>query len=670
MNNFNSPLNTEPELCVGYSGKGFEALIELLEKRHITCSAIHSPQQLSQQSLSVLLVDADMLQQFPLDAWRQYTCDCIFASCENLDAKTDLILPNNIAGAASISAIQLACQQWVLKRQQREMAEALQVEQDHIAKMAAIGISLSGEKDLSTLLQKILFEAQNLACCDAASLFLVDKSEADNAKLVFKLTSNDSIEFPFEEQSFALNDNSIAGYTATHAKVLNIDDVYQIPSESPYQFNYGFDDSCGYRCVSLLSIPMRNHREEVLGVLQFINKKSQRNIRLTTPEISIAATEPFDDDIVIILRALASQSAIALENNILLDSINRLFEGFVHASVAAIEQRDPTTSGHSFRVADLSISLAEALPHSHYSRFKRLVMSPQDIRQLRYAALLHDFGKVGVREHVLTKAKKLHDGDLSIIKHRISILRQQLSAQASEAVADLFRAGNHSHGRELGIKENLNSELVRLDTFLKGIIQANEPSVLPESGFEFLREVKCYPFVDELNHEVNTLLSDEEHRRLSIAKGSLSSAERREIESHVIHTENFLRLIPWTPELNGIPNIAAAHHEKLDGSGYPKRLRGEEIPIASRIMTVCDIYDALTASDRPYKPAVPLEFAYKILESEAKSGMLDQMLVKVFIEADIHRVIEDKKYPKAHTSHGNVYHHHVCDFDLHRGHLH
>ncbi len=289
----------------------------------------------------------------------------------------------------------------------------------YLNKLADISISLSAEDDLMTLLRKILTEGQNIACCDAASLFLINEINDHERELVFKLTQNDSMDFPFEEMRFPLDESSVAGYVALTDGELNIPDAYQLSGTVPYRFNQSFDRRTGYRTKSIFAIPLANKQKEVIGILQFINRKKARSLKITDEKSALAYTLAFDSDINVLLQALASQAGIAIENTILQNDIKALFEGFVKASVAAIEQRDPTTSGHFFRVADLCAGLAESVSLSNLTRLRNSRFSDTEVRELRYAALLHDFGKVGVRESVLVKEKKLTAGSLESIQYRI-----------------------------------------------------------------------------------------------------------------------------------------------------------------------------------------------------------------------------------------------------------
>jgi hypothetical protein len=255
-----------------------------------------------------------------------------------------------------------------------------------------------------------------------------------------------------------------------------------------------------------------------------------------------------------------------------------------------------------------------------------------DLREIEYAGLLHDFGKVGVREHVLVKAKKLHEDECQLVLARFAYIRRDLEARLLERKLHLLRTGENGDLAPLDRQHELR--LRELDSHLQFILHANEPTVLAQGEFERLRDIAAVRWMDDRGVE-RPLLSDEEVTALSVPKGSLTTEERGEIESHVTHTESFLSSIPWSRQLRDVPRIAAAHHEKLDGSGYPRKLRAAEIPVQARMMTIADIFDALTASDRPYKRAVPPERALDILADDVRLGRCDAALFDLFVDAKV-----------------------------------
>jgi 3',5'-cyclic-nucleotide phosphodiesterase len=337
-----------------------------------------------------------------------------------------------------------------------------------------------------------------------------------------------------------------------------------------------------------------------------------------------------------ILSGVCAETAVALKNFQLYSSIKGLLDGFVCASVQAIEERDPVTAGHSFRVAGYAEKLAMALEHADDASLRRAAFTPAQLREIRYAALLHDFGKVGVREHVLRKEKKLHHADMRLLEQRFRYARACLERHAWRTLAQRQlegELGTTALRREVErIEAELEVEGARLDAFLETIVRANEPAIShtePLAELEAIRGHACHGTGDPAFR----LLSDDEFGALNIGKGCLTPDERRQIEAHVADSYSFLILIPWTRELAGVPTIAHGHHEKLDGSGYPMGLRGDEICLQTRILTISDIYDALTARDRPYKEAVPAERALDLIAEECRAGHLDGRLFKVFVDS-------------------------------------
>ena len=509
-----------------------------------------------------------------------------------------------------------------------------------LAELTSVGVALSTERNLLALLEMILTQARRITSSDAATLYLVERKENNAAPttLRFGLSQNYSLkDLPLPEITVPIDHTSLAGHAAATGEPLVIEDVYLLPDDVPYRQNRSFDDKFGYRTKSMLVIPMRTHRDEIIGVLQLINRKRNREAMLVDDDAIAREVLPYDQQSVELVSALASQAAVAIENSLLYEDIERLFEGFVTAAVTAIEQRDPTTSGHSGRVATLTVSLAEAVARAGIGPYRGLRFSREQLRELRYAGLLHDFGKVGVREQVLIKQKKLYPWDLDIIRHRFAFLLQRADLQFERERADYLLSHGPAQYEEFvaRLEQMRRTRRNELNRFLDAIVQANEPTVLPEGSFHELKEINERTYIDFEGVE-RPLLRDEELRFLMIRKGNLDDRERREIESHVTHTYRFLEQIPWTRELRQIPEIAYRHHEKLNGTGYPRRVNGEDIPVQTRMMTIADIFDALTATDRPYKRAVPAERALDILTGEAKEGMIDTNLLRTFIEAKIY----------------------------------
>jgi response regulator RpfG family c-di-GMP phosphodiesterase len=308
----------------------------------------------------------------------------------------------------------------------------------------------------------------------------------------------------------------------------------------------------------------------------------------------------------------------------------------VTASVYAIEQRDPTTAGHSGRVEALTAKLADEVTRIEVGKYRDVIFNKDQLKELRYACLLHDFGKIGVREDILVKEKKLFPYQLDLIQWRFDSVERWAQLRAELEA----KRGNGDAARVAEIERRLEAELDQYRMWFEAIAMANEPSVLPEDKASTLSDMKGHDFPD-VSGRVHPLIAPKEFHFLSIQKGTLTNEERKEIESHVAKSHDFLNKIRWTklsPLMGDIPEFAWGHHEKLDGSGYPRGLRGNEIPTQTRMMTISDIYDALTARDRPYKPAVPTSAALDILNAEAGRGELDPDLLEVFIAKRVYEV--------------------------------
>jgi response regulator RpfG family c-di-GMP phosphodiesterase len=331
---------------------------------------------------------------------------------------------------------------------------------------------------------------------------------------------------------------------------------------------------------------------------------------------------------------------VAIQNRRLYENIRELFEGFVKASVTAIESRDPTTSGHSARVANLTTGLAAAIDRCATGPYQAIRFNAEEMTELRYAALLHDFGKVGVREQVLVKAKKLLPGELDRIRQRVELIKRGLELRyAGKKIEHLLEKGRRRFATHAAAFEaELAAYVAELDQSIARIVAANEPAVLPRDFAAGIERLALNVFEDHLGNR-EAVITPEEAEILSIPRGSLTPAEFKEIQSHVIHTYEFLTRIPWTREFRRIPEIARSHHEKLDGTGYPEGRKRDEIPIQSRMMTIADIYDALTAGDRPYKKGIARDEALDILNHERRAGHLDGALLDVFVEAKIYEQV-------------------------------
>ncbi len=517
-----------------------------------------------------------------------------------------------------------------LAARQHEVAVARERQLD----LVRVGIALTAERDLDRLLQLILTTGRELVTADAGSLYLLEERDGDRT-LRFTLAQNDSVPASMVTSTMPVSTGSLAGYVATTGEPVAVEDVRALPASVPFHFNESFDLAIGYHTRSVLTAPISTRSGQVIGVLQLINRKTDPHARILDAVEADAFVRPFGEGDVELIRALAAQAAVAIENTRLVHEIERLFEGFVRAAVVTIEQRDPTTSGHSLRVANYTVGLARALEQAPPAPYRGVRFTRDQLTQLRYAALLHDFGKVGVREAVLTKAKKLYPDRLALVQERFRhAARAREAALLGRLLAALVGLGRAPSSDDLAnLAASVGESSRELDDQLAAVLAANEPAV--QGG--------AAPLVPSLDHLTFPgsdggelpLLLPEESRALSIVRGSLDEAERREMESHVVHSYQFLLTIPWPKRLAGVPALAYGHHEKLNGRGYPNRLVADQIPTEVRMMTVADIYDALTIGDRPYKRALSPERALGILDEEARSGAIDELLVRLFVDAKV-----------------------------------
>jgi len=494
------------------------------------------------------------------------------------------------------------------------------IKQTHrLAALQHAAIELIETADYKELLSKIVNQAVELMECDAASLYL----KHDEKSLVFELAINLSVSVNFQKKVTPLSDTGIAAYTFKKNKCVRINDAYKIPKGSAFSFNPANDLKTGYRTHSVLSVPLVSSQGESLGVLQLINKKKSKKV-----------FAPFSKQDETLSKSFAALASASIEKANLYHSIKDLFEGFIRASVSAIESRDPVTKGHSQRVSALSVALAKNLNQ----------FTPSQLDEVRVAALLHDFGKIGVREEVLVKAKKLFRDEQREIRSRLDHFEAVAENRTLRALLESIRLTKRipSDLEMAAIDKQIRELKGNIETIWGDILDLNEPTVMNEDRSEKLyrlRDIKFYTSKGILE----PVLKESEIKLLSIKKGSLSESERMMIENHVTQTYFFLKEIPWGHDLRNVPEIAHTHHEKLDGSGYPRGLKEKEIPTQARLMAICDIYDALVAADRPYKKAVPVEKALGILEQEAKNGQLDKKILKVFIESKVYEKVPTKE---------------------------
>ena len=506
---------------------------------------------------------------------------------------------------------------------------------EKLYKLIEIGMALSSEKELGRLFNMILEKSTDLTQSETASLHLIkNKAGQKSSKMpalekepFFYLIKSYSKEKQFmDHNDFSpIKKEKILNSVVVNKEILNIPSWNQELNEGNGVLKKHFGDS--YKLDSLLLIPMVTADKQVCGVLQLANKQDKnKNI-------------PFNEEDEETMKIFSTYGAIALENAKLAENIENLFESFVRASIKAIESRDPTTSGHSDRVAMMTVELALATHKISEGPFKNTHFSEQQIKEIRYASLLHDFGKIGIKESILLKKKKLKDRDLQSILMRFDTMSYNEEKTVWKNLCEYFIEGQRKKSPSFDIDKaywKATNQIKNIQNRIKHlrshVITANEPQIMSE-------DFDINELIEKIN-EANDLfqhpiVKQTELKSLSIARGSLNDEERKEIQSHVSHTYEFLKQIAWTENLSHVPTIAHCHHEKLDGSGYPLGIKAEAIPIQSRMMTIADIYDALTAFDRPYKKQVSQARALEILIGEARAGKIDGHLLKIFIESGV-----------------------------------
>ena len=485
--------------------------------------------------------------------------------------------------------------------------------------MAQVGIALGAVTDRATLIEKIMrfiFELFPLA--ERAFIVFLESECGERSLPVHPDAARRRDGTPLDPRTVRLSRTILREVLGNKRAILSVDML------ADRHFN-AQDSIVAQPIRSVMCVPLLLEAE-CLGLIQ-VDTASDPH-----------AFKPADLEM---LTGVCAEAAVTLKNFQLYSDIERLLDGFVRASVQAIEERDPATAGHSFRVAEFAERLARAVDRTDTPALRTLRFSSDQLREIRYAALLHDFGKVGVREHVLCKEKKLHASQMQLLEQRFCTARACLGRDAYRQL--VFRHARRALGRaefrreKLRIEQDLQIEAQRLQQFMQAICDANEPAISEMPGsrdtqarqLQQLQQIRDFPFHDGATAS-STLLEPFEFTALCLTRGCLTVQERLQIEMHVADSHAFLILIPWTGDLAGVPEIARGHHEKLDGSGYPQGLHGSEISMQTRILTICDIFDALTAADRPYKKAMAVEQALELMQAECKVGHLDASLFEVF----------------------------------------
>jgi len=497
-----------------------------------------------------------------------------------------------------------------------------------------VGVALSGEKDIDRLLESILVAAKRLARADGGTLYRVSE---DRRALRFEIVRTDSLGIalggstgarvpfppvPLYDDQGEENLHNVAACAVLQQRTVVIDDAY---TEAGFDFSgtRAFDARTGYRSRSFLTVPMRNHEDEIIGVLQLINARG-----------GDGGVTGFSDTDRRLAESLASQAAVVLTNRLLIARLEHLFESFISLINAAIDDKSPYTGGHCERVPLLTMLLADATARTTEGPLAGFTMDEQQRYELRIAALLHDCGKVTTPVHVVDKATKLETlfDRIHLVDTRIELARREAEVEHLRARLAALERGEPAPDESL-LTARLQA-LAQAREFLRHVNIGGE--AMSAADQQRVREVATHWQVTDASGERVPLLSEDEVENLTIARGTLTAAERQVINRHIELTIQMLEALPWPRHLRNVPEFAGGHHERMDGRGYPRGLTGDQMSVQARMMAIADVFEALTARDRPYKPGKTLTEALTILGQMSLGGHVDPDLFDVFVRERVY----------------------------------
>jgi HD-GYP domain-containing protein (c-di-GMP phosphodiesterase class II) len=504
-----------------------------------------------------------------------------------------------------------------------------------IEKLNQIGIALSAEKDTPRLLEMILIGAKEITNADGGTLYSVQ----EDGTVKMEIVRTDSLQFamggasgkeipfppiPLRDQHGNGNHNMVVTYAVLNGCTVNIPDAYNAQGFD-FSGTRAFDRNTGYRSTSFLTVPLKNHEGDTIGALQLLNAQDEQT----------GAVIPFSKESQMLAESLASQAAIALTNRLLIDDLKTLLESLIQLVATAIDEKSPYTGGHCKRVPVLTLLLADAAHRDGSAPFANFSMTEAQRYELSIAAWLHDCGKITTPEHVVDKATKLEtlhdrihtvDARFEVLRRdaEIAMLKQRLAIHEGATKADVA-----------SIEEEYRLAVAQLEQERQFLHRSN-------TGGEFMAEAEQMRVraIGErrlvINGEECALLDDDETYNLTIAKGTLTQEEREVINNHIVATIRMLESLPFPKHLRNVPEFAGGHHERVDGKGYPRGLTQEQMPLPARIMAIADIFEALTAKDRPYKPAKTLSESLRILGFMKQEGHVDPDLFDLFIRERVY----------------------------------
>ena len=507
--------------------------------------------------------------------------------------------------------------------------------EERITRLNEIGIALSTVKDTNKLFELILEEAKNITNADGRTLYMVD----EKGNLKFEIMRNDSmdtimggtsgIDIPFPAVPKYFDDgepnlSNVSAYAAITGNTINIEDAYE---EKGYDFSgaKSYDKSSGYRSKSFLTMPLKNHENEIIGVMQLINATDNN-----TGEVISFSPEVQEQ-----VESIASQGAVALTNKRLVEELKNLFESFIKLIATAIDKKSPYTGGHCERVPLITTMLADAVEKVDYGKYKDFSMTEDERYELYIAGWLHDCGKVATPPHVVDKGTKLET-----ITDRIDTIKTRFEVLRRDAEIDFLKKKLELNGTANGEAKNLEKE------YTEKLEQLNDDEAFIEKcnvGGEFMEKELQNRVLDIANYDYEqqgdktSFLSENEVRNLNIPKGTLLPEEREIINDHIVITIDMLEQLPYPKHLKNVPEFAGGHHEKLDGTGYPKGLKADQMSVQAKMMAIADIYEALTAADRPYKDGKKLSMAMRIMGFMKNDYHIDKDLFEIFVKEGVYK---------------------------------
>jgi HD-GYP domain-containing protein (c-di-GMP phosphodiesterase class II) len=505
-----------------------------------------------------------------------------------------------------------------------------------LEELNAIGASLSAERDINRLLEAILAAAKAITRADGGTLYRL----TDERTLRFEIMRTTSLKFhlggttgnPIPFYPIKLykdgkpNHEMVAAHSALTGSTVNIADAYTADGFD-FSGTRAFDSKTGYRSKSFLTVPMRNHEGETIGVLQLINAQDPRSGEIV----------PFSASDQRLAESLASQAAIALTNRLLINQLEQLFESFINLINTAIDEKSPYTGGHCQRVPVLTMMLAEAVNETREGPLSDFSMNDKDRYELKIAGLLHDCGKVTTPVHIVDKATKLETiyDRVHLIDTRFEVLKRDAEIDSLRRRAAFLEQKKPMEAAEED--KRLRDRLRALDDDRRFLHACNVGSErMRDADIERVRRIAQYRWRDPSGHEAG-FLTDDEVKNLTIRAGTLTEEERKIINHHIVATIRMLEALPWPRHLANVPEYAGGHHERMDGKGYPKGLTREQMSVQARCMGIADIFEALTAKDRPYKKGKTLSESLEILGRMKENHHVDPDLFDIFVRQKVYQ---------------------------------